>query len=225
MWILQTSQSPLQDIAACLFPCFRRHAILACAVLSYPFASDLPSNRVDLPPNTSEFASGQGTFVDGDVIYASILGSVQWTAKDNKIQVVRVGLDAPHVPAVGDVVFSRVTRINKRMCTTEIVQIGDQQLPVPFQGVIRVQDVRATEIDKVLMDECFRPGDVVRARVLSLGTMREYFLTTAKPDLGVVSAVSTAEHSMIPVNWESMRCPESGNVEKRKVANFEQPAN
>ena len=69
--------------------------------------------------------------------------------QDKIFEVVRAGLDAPHVPAVGDVVLSRVTRINKRMCTTEIVQIGDQQLAVPFQGVIRVQDVRASEIDKV----------------------------------------------------------------------------
>lgn len=69
--------------------------------------------------------------------------------QDNHIRVERAGLQEPRVPAVGDIVLSRVTRINKRMCTAEIVQIGEQQLPVPFQGVIRVQDVRATEIDKV----------------------------------------------------------------------------
>lgn len=46
-------------------------------------------------------------------------------------------------------VLSKVTRINRRLCTTEIVQIGDHPLAVPFQGVIRVQDVRASEIDKV----------------------------------------------------------------------------
>lgn len=74
------------------------------------------------------------------------------------------------------------------------------------------------------MDECFRPGDVVRSRILSMGTMREYFLTTAKTDLGVVSALSVAGHAMVPVNWESMRCPETGNVEKRKVAKLDQPA-
>lgn len=77
--------------------------------------------------------------------------------------------------------------------------------------------------EQVVMDECFRPGDVVRSRVLSMGTMREYFLTTAKPDLGVASALSAAGRPLIPVNWETMRCPESGNVEKRKVAKLDQP--
>lgn len=69
--------------------------------------------------------------------------------QDKSISVVRAGLVAPHVPAVGDVVLSRVTRINRRMCTTEIVQVGEHALVVPFQGVIRVQDVRSSEIDKV----------------------------------------------------------------------------
>ncbi|PNY13809.1 exosome complex component csl4-like protein [Trifolium pratense] len=54
------------------------------------------------------------------------------------------------------------------------------------------QDVRATEIDKVDMHLSFRPGDIVKALVLSLGNARAYFLSTAKNELGVVSAESTA---------------------------------
>ena len=38
------------------------------------------------------------------------------------------------------------------------------------------------------MAECFRPGDVVRAEVLSLGDARSYYLSTAEPELGVVRA-------------------------------------
>lgn len=36
-----------------------------------------------------------------------------------------------------------------------------------FTGVVRAQDVRATEKDKVRLGECFRPGDIVRASVVS----------------------------------------------------------
>jgi exosome complex RNA-binding protein Csl4 len=36
-----------------------------------------------------------------------------------------------------------------------------------WQGLIRVQDVRATEKDKVKIFESFRPGDIVRAMVVS----------------------------------------------------------
>ncbi|KAM0905154.1 hypothetical protein ACQ4PT_017585 [Festuca glaucescens] len=62
-------------------------------------------------------------------------------------------------------------------------------LPAP---PTRQQDVRATEIDKVDMYQSYRPGDIVRALVLSLGDARAYYLSTAKNELGVVSAQSIA---------------------------------
>lgn len=44
-------------------------------------------------------------------------------------------------------------------------------VPLPageeFTGVIRVQDVRATEKDKVKIADCFRGGDVVRGQIVS----------------------------------------------------------
>lgn len=45
---------------------------------------------------------------------------------------------------------------------------------------------------QVAMNQSFRPGDLVRARVLAMGTMREYRLTTAEAELGVVFARSLA---------------------------------
>lgn len=45
---------------------------------------------------------------------------------------------------------------------------------------------------QVVMYDCFRPGDVVRAKVLSLGDARSYYLTTADNTLGVVHAKSLA---------------------------------
>ena len=52
--------------------------------------------------------------------------------------------------------------------------------------------MRDTERDKVVLPEAFRPGDVVRARVISLGDARSYMLSTAALDLGVVYAESEA---------------------------------
>lgn len=42
------------------------------------------------------------------------------------------------------------------------------------------------------MYDCFRPGDIVRAEVLSLGDSRSYYLSTSKNHLGVVYAKSAA---------------------------------
>lgn len=38
----------------------------------------------------------------------------------------------------------------------------------------------------------FRPGDLIRAQVVSLGDSRSYFLSTARNDCGVVYAKSTS---------------------------------
>ena len=68
------------------------------------------------------------------------------------------------------------------------------------------------------MQECFRPSDLVRARVMALGTMREYRLTTAAPELGVVWARSLAGAPMEAQSFSAMRCPETDQSEPRKVA-------
>lgn len=134
--------------------------------------------------------------------------------------------------------------------------MGPKPVRQRYSGVIRVQDVRATEIDKVgapaaavslLLPGCrpppcchprchsspslqpspncccscafhlpapcspqvqvqasFRPGDVVRAEVLSLGDARSYHLTTAKNELGVVYAKSVAG-GRVPVHDVGVR--------------------
>lgn len=47
--------------------------------------------------------------------------------------------------------------------------VDDVPLPAgeEFNGVIRTQDVRATEKDKVKIGDCFRGGDVVKGIVVS----------------------------------------------------------
>jgi hypothetical protein len=41
------------------------------------------------------------------------------------------------------------------------------------------------QVDKVEVIKCYRPGDIVRARVISLGDARQYYLSTAENELGV----------------------------------------
>ncbi|KAJ5160206.1 uncharacterized protein N7482_007210 [Penicillium canariense] len=87
-----------------------------------------------------------------------------------------------------------------------------------FQALIRKEDVRAVEKDRVVMDEMFRVGDIVRGSVISLGDQSFYYLTTARNDLGVVMARSEAGNMMFPVSWKEMRDPVTGTGEQRKVA-------
>lgn len=89
-----------------------------------------------------------------------------------------------------------------------------------FRGLIRSQDVRATERDTVKVIDCFKPGDIVRAQVLSLGDGTNYYLTTARNDLGVVfaRAANGTGGLMYAVDWQTMTAPSTGTTEKRKCA-------
>jgi exosome complex RNA-binding protein Csl4 len=71
------------------------------------------------------------------------------------------------LPEVNSTVLCKVTRITPRQATVAILVVGDTVLDGEWQGIIRVQDVRATEKDRVKIFESFRPGDVVRAVVVS----------------------------------------------------------
>lgn len=61
-------------------------------------------------------------------------------------------------------------------------------------------------------------GDVVRARVISLGDERSYYLSTARNELGVVMATSEAGNVMVPVSWREFEDSVTGTRESRKVA-------
>ena len=81
----------------------------------------------------------------------------------------------------------------------------------------RTQDVRATNLDTVKIAESFRPGDLVRAAVISLGDQRSYFLSTARADLGVVHAQLGGEQ-MGALDQDTLMCPTTRVTKRRKVA-------
>ncbi|KAF5561781.1 CSL4-core component of the 3'-5' exosome [Fusarium phyllophilum] len=201
---------------------------------------DIPS--VALPGNVlgpvSKFAPGAGTHVYEGNVVSSLLGRVTVTplAKNpgpqkrlNKItaptteelatiSVARHGHKREILPDVENIVLARVLRLMPKQAIVAIQQVGDTVLQTEWQGVIRVQDVRATEKDKVKIYESFKPGDIVRAQVISLGDQANYYLSTASNELGVVMATSEAGNDMVPISWKEYRDPETGICEPRKVA-------
>lgn len=71
-----------------------------------------------------------------------------------------------------------------------------------FWSQFAPQDIRATEVDKTEVAKSLRPGDIIRARVISLGDSTQYFLSTAENELGVRWAKSAAGAIMIPISWQ-----------------------
>lgn len=65
------------------------------------------------------------------------------------------------------IISFQITLVKQRFCKCIIKCIGDTVLSRPYRGMLRKEDVRATEKDKVEMIKCFRPGDIILARVVS----------------------------------------------------------
>jgi Exosome component EXOSC1/CSL4 len=65
-------------------------------------------------------------------------------------------------------VLGSITRLSPQQAVVSITVVDGVPLPLgeDFTGVIRVQDIRATEKDKVKVGDCFRGGDVIRGLVV-----------------------------------------------------------
>lgn len=88
----------------------------------------------------------------------------------------------------------------------------------PYSGILRQQDLRPKSSLEIRIDDCYQSGDVILARILANGE-RDYILSTAEAELGVIQAVcEKSGYRMQPVSWKEMRCPISLVKEGRKVA-------
>uniref|UniRef100_A0A8C5VKJ1 Exosome component 1 n=2 Tax=Strepsirrhini TaxID=376911 RepID=A0A8C5VKJ1_MICMU len=106
-------------------------------------------------------------------------------------------------------------------CLTKSSENGS----LPVVSVMRetesqlLPDVGAIVTCKVEIYKSFRPGDIVLAKVISLGDAQSnYLLTTAENELGVVVAHSESGVQMVPISWCEMQCPKTHIKEFRKVA-------
>ncbi|XP_001605472.1 exosome complex component CSL4 [Nasonia vitripennis] len=177
----------------------------------------IPGQR--LCPADKTNIAGQGTYEQLGYIYSKFAGIVKVIKNDNTCTVEVHGMtDQSIVPAPGDIVTAMVTIVNQRFCKCTIKCIGDIVLSRPYRGIVRREDVRATEKDRIEMYKSFRPGDIILARVLPMTEAHTYQLSTAENELGVVIAHSEEGVAMVPVSWTEMQCPKTLVKELRKVA-------
>ncbi|QOU18911.1 hypothetical protein BRETT_004132 [Brettanomyces bruxellensis] len=147
-------------------------------------------------------------------------------------------------PKLNDLVLARVMKVSMDRVKVEIISIdadsegshvNAKELMLAnfaanennerFKGIIRSVDIRSTERDKVKTWQCFQPGDIIRAQVISLGDGINYYLSTAKNNLGVVLARPSGENTfaesgklLYALDWQTMIVPETGDLEQRKCA-------
>lgn len=169
---------------------------------------------------TEDTISGDGTYERGGYIYSNTSGLLQFRKNDKTtyIDVVSPKIKAI-LPIPGDVVTCRVQVINQRFAKCSILGIGEVILNRHLRGTLRKEDVRATDKDRIELYKCFRPGDIILAKIMPMTELNAYNLTTAENELGVVVATARCSDTpMVPISWIEMQCPKTLVKEPRKVA-------
>lgn len=139
--------------------------------------------------------------------------------KEIRVEQINTAQTLSALPKPNDIVTCKVASVNPRQVKVLILSVAGKRLPQHFRGLIKREDIREKDKDSVIVYKCYRPGDLILARVISIGDLSSYFLSTGENELGVVFAQSSAAgHSMTPVSWCEMKCPKSGTREYRKVA-------
>ncbi|KAF8571172.1 hypothetical protein P879_02782 [Paragonimus westermani] len=122
-----------------------------------------------IAPKDDRHKCGSFTHVVAGEIRANVMGHLKLTNSPAGVLFDVVPLKSPGiVPRAGAVVLAKVTSLSRRVVRCDIVAVDDTPLAGPFRGIIRREDIRATQRDQAEPAECYRPGDLIRARVINL---------------------------------------------------------
>ncbi|CAH2232229.1 jg13322 [Pararge aegeria aegeria] len=170
------------------------------------------------------YLCGQGTYELKGYIYAALCGILK-VEEDSNAKFTKLSIETFVTPTIlpkaGDIVTAKVTVVNSRQVHCAILCTGPTILTRSYRGIVKKEDIQFKHKDSIDPYKCFRPGDIILAKVLPSTELHWYHLSTEDNELGV--AIATAEGSpqgvtMIPISWSEMQCPKTLVKEPRKVA-------
>lgn len=171
----------------------------------------------DFLATAEEFVPGDGAYEEDGKIYSSCTGVVLVDVRTKHISVFSRTLGPPALKR-DDVVVGRVEDVRDQSASVYIGVLRgreDRELPLPNMGSIHVSQVHTGYVED--MRRQFKPGDIVRARVMN-ARRAPVQLLTAGDDLGVIVAACSRCHTLLEREDSKLRCSECGNVEFRKLA-------
>jgi exosome complex component CSL4 len=171
----------------------------------------LPGERLGV---IEEFVPDSGTFVKDGVIYSKIIGRSLVDLQNRKVSVYPVAQGVV-VPKVSTVVIGQIGNAQSDNVLVKIFKIGNKKLSGNFGGILHVSDVSDRYVDQ--MSDVCKPGDIVRAKVISEKN-QIFHLSTNDKGLGVVYASCSRCGTLLEQHGYDLKCPKDGNIEHRKVA-------
>jgi exosome complex component CSL4 len=174
----------------------------------------LPGERLGV---IEEFIPDAGTYVRDGVIYSKIVGRALMDMLNRRVSVYPLLEGRAVVPKVGTVVVGQVGNAQSDNVLVRIFEVGaKKKMTGTFSGILHISDVSDRYIDS--MSEVCKPGDVIRAKVISEKN-QIFHLSTADKTLGVVHGFcSVCGNLLEQQQHREMRCIKCGNIERRKTA-------
>jgi exosome complex component CSL4 len=161
-----------------------------------------------------EFIPDAGTYSKDGVIYSKIIGRALIDLLNKKVSVYPLA-NEPAVPKPGSVVMGQVGNAQSDNVLVRIFKINEKPISGVFSGILHISDVSDRYINS--MTEVCKPGDIIRARVISEKN-QVYHLSTSDRNLGVVFGFCGSCGNELELRRREMFCPRCCNIELRKIA-------
>jgi len=161
-----------------------------------------------------EFIPDSGTYVKDGVIYSKIVGRALLDLLNKRVSVYPL-VNGELVPKVSSTVVGQIGNAQSDNVLVRIFKIENKRLSGEFSGILHVSDVSDRYIDQ--MSDVCKPGDIVRAKVIS-GKNRIFHLSTNDKNLGIVYAFCSRCGTLLEPQRFELHCPKCGNTENRKLA-------
>ena len=171
----------------------------------------LPGERLGV---IEEFIPDSGTYVKDGVIYSKIVGRALMDLLNKRVSVYPL-INGAAVPRVSMTVMGQVGNAQSDNVLVRIFRIGPKKLSGVFTGILHISDVQDRYVNS--MNEVCKPGDIIRAKVISEKN-QIYHLSTVDKDLGVIYGFCSLCGNLLEPKRNEMRCPKCGNVDERKTA-------
>jgi exosome complex component CSL4 len=161
-----------------------------------------------------EFIPDSGTYVKDGVIYSKIVGRALLDLLNKRVSVYPLG-NGELIPKVSSTVVGQIGNAQSDNVLVRIFKIENKMLSGEFSGILHISDVSDRYIDS--MNDVCKPGDIVRAKVIS-GKNRIFHLSTNDKNLGIVYAFCSRCGNLLEPQRYELHCPKCGNTENRKIA-------
>ena len=171
----------------------------------------LPGERLGV---IEEFTPDSGTYEKNGVIYSKIVGRSLLDLQNRSVSVYPV-VSGGIVPKVGTVIIGQIGNAQSDNVLVKIFRIGQKELSGNFGGILHVSDISDRYVDS--MSDVAKPGDIVRAKVIS-GKNQIFHLSTNDKGLGILYGFCSRCGTLLEQHGYDLKCSKDGNIETRKIA-------